>query len=212
MPDDQSQREQTHAGMAGGDGSDTRNSQLATRNSTAAPTPRLLPIDDLNRLSLDGFVDALRPLFEAAGPLGERLAAGRPYPSYEALLARTDALVDELSAAEQVVVVNAHPRIGESAAVVRETSALSYREQGYDAEAGMAPEALAEIYAELARLNADYESRFGFRFVVFVNGRPKAAILDVLRERIELPREQELATALHEMLAIARDRLRTLSA
>lgn len=174
---------------------------------TDAPAPRLRPIDEVNQLPLDGFAEALRPLFEAAGPLGERLAAGRPYGSYEALLDRADTLVDELSPAEQVVVVNAHPRIGESAAVVRQTSALSYREQGYDAEATMAPEDLERIYAELARLNADYEARHGFRFVVFVNGRPKAAILEVLRERIGNPREQELRTALHEMLAIARDRL-----
>jgi OHCU decarboxylase len=174
---------------------------------TAAPTPRLLPIEELNRLPIDGFVEALRPLFEAAGPLGERLAAERPYASYEALLAHADALVDALSPEEQVVVVNAHPRIGESAAVVRQTSALSYREQGYDAEAGLAPEEVERVYADLARLNAEYEARHGFRFVVFVNGRPKAAILEVLRERIGRPRDQELGTALHEMLAIARDRL-----
>jgi OHCU decarboxylase len=172
-----------------------------------APAPRLLPIEELNRQPLAAFVEGLRPLFEAAGPLGERLAAGRPYASYEALLARADALVDELSPADQVTVVNAHPRIGEAAAVVQQTSALSYREQGYDAEAGMAPEELERVYAELARLNAAYEAKHGFRFLVFVNGRPKAAILEVLRERIKQPREQELATALHDMLAIARDRL-----
>src|SRR6188474_2732556 len=107
---------------------------------TPAQTPRLLSIAELNHQPLDDFTEALRPLFEAAGPLGERLAAGRPFASYEALLERADAVVDELSPAEQVVVVNAHPRIGESAAVVRQTSALSYREQGYDAEAGLAPE------------------------------------------------------------------------
>jgi OHCU decarboxylase len=175
-----------------------------------APTPRLRPIEELNRLPLDSFTEALQPLFEAAGPLGERLAAGRPYGSYDALLDRADALVNELSPAEQVVVVNAHPRIGESAAVVRQTSALSYREQGYDAEAGLAPEELERLYADHARLTAEYEAKQGFRFVVFVNGRPKAAILEVLRERIDRPREQELETALHEMLAIARDRLRKL--
>lgn len=178
---------------------------------SAAPTPRLLPIGELNRLPLGAFTEALRPLFEAAGPLGERLAAGRPYGSYATLLDRAVALVDELSPTEQVVVVNAHPRIGESAAVVRQTSALSYREQGYEAEAGLAPEELDRVYSELAHLNAEYEARHGFRFVVFVNGRSKAAILEVLRERIANPREQELRTALHEMLAIARDRLRTLS-
>jgi 2-oxo-4-hydroxy-4-carboxy--5-ureidoimidazoline (OHCU) decarboxylase len=66
---------------------------------------------------------------------------------------------------------------------------------------------LEQTYADLARLNAEYEAKYGFRFLVFVNGRPKAAILEVLRERITRPREEELPQALHEMLAIARDRL-----
>jgi 2-oxo-4-hydroxy-4-carboxy-5-ureidoimidazoline decarboxylase len=179
---------------------------------TAAPNPRLLPIGELNNLPSSDFVEALRPLFEAAGPLGARLAARRPFASYDALLSAADGLVGELAPDEQVAVVNAHPRIGESAAAVRETSALSYREQGYEAETGLAPEEVARVYAELARLNAEYEARFGFRFVVFVNGRPKAAILDILRERIANPRDMELRTALHDMLAIARDRLTKLRA
>jgi OHCU decarboxylase len=178
----------------------------ALNSSASSSSARLLPIEELNGLPPDGVVEALRPLFEAAGPLGERLAAARPFASYDALLERAGALVDALPPDEQVVVVNAHPRIGESAAVVRQTSALSYREQGYEDEAGMAPQELERVYAELARLNAAYEAKHGFRFVVFVNGRPKAAILEVLRERIANPREQELRTALREMLAIARDR------
>src|SRR5215208_4668191 len=127
-----------------------------------AATPRLLPIADLNRLPPDQFAEALRPLFEAAGPLGRRLAAGRPYPSYDALLDRAERAAEDLTPEERLVVVNAHPRIGEAAAVVRQTSALSYREQGYDAEADLAPEDRERLYAELARLNADYEARFGF--------------------------------------------------
>ena len=61
---------------------------------------------------------------------------------------------------------------------------------------------------ELARLNAEYERRHGFRFVVFVNRRPKAEILEVLKGRIGNPSEDELETALHELTAIARDRWR----
>lgn len=179
---------------------------------TAAPPPRLLPIEQVNALPPPAFTEALRPLFEAAGPLGERLAAARPFASYDALLARAAALVDDLAPDEQVAVVNAHPRIGESAGVVRATSALSYREQGYDAEADMDPAARDRLYADLARLNAEYEARFGFRFVVFVAGRPKTAILDVLRARLDNPRAQELATALHDMRAIAHDRYRKLGA
>jgi OHCU decarboxylase len=173
---------------------------------TAAPTPRLLPIELVNAVPLPEFTEALRPLFEAAGPLGERLAVKRPFASYDVLLASADALLVGLTPDEQVAVVNAHPRIGESAQVVRESSALSYREQGYDAEASIAPAERDQLYADLARLNAAYEATFGFRFVVFVAGRSKAEIREVLRARITNPREQELSTALHDILAIARDR------
>ena len=61
---------------------------------------------------------------------------------------------------------------------------------------------------ELDELNAAYEERFGFRFVVFVNRRPKSAIVPVLRERLERTREQELTTALDELVSIAEDRWR----
>jgi 2-oxo-4-hydroxy-4-carboxy-5-ureidoimidazoline decarboxylase len=62
------------------------------------------------------------------------------------------------------------------------------------------------VLAELEKLNAAYETRHGFRFVVFVNRRPKAAILEVLRERIGRPTYRELDTALDELVAIAVDR------
>ena len=88
----------------------------------------------------------------------------------------------------------AHPAIGQRSGL----SARSAAEQGSDAD--------PEVLAELDRLNAAYEARHGFRFVVFVNRRPKDEILEVLRERIERPTEQELETALDELVAIARDR------
>ena len=62
--------------------------------------------------------------------------------------------------------------------------------------------------AELERLNAEYEQRFGFRFVVFVNRRPKSEIVPILRERLERTRDEELDTAVQELVAIAEDRWR----
>jgi 2-oxo-4-hydroxy-4-carboxy--5-ureidoimidazoline (OHCU) decarboxylase len=60
----------------------------------------------------------------------------------------------------------------------------------------------------LAELNREYERRFGFRFVVFVNRRPKRELVPILRERLTRTRDEELDTALHELVAIARDRWR----
>ena len=177
-----------------------------------APDASLPPIERLNGLPPHELAQALRPLFEAAPPLAEALARQRPFGSYAELLDRAAAVVVELPDAQQVEVLNAHPRIGESVAVVRRTSTLSYREQGYDQEARLDPDEVARVYHELAELNRAYEARFGFRFVVFVNRRPKSAIIDVLRQRLQRRRDEELRTGLEEMVAIARDRLRVLSA
>ena len=43
---------------------------------------------------------------------------------------------------------------------------------------------------------------------MFVNRRRRREILDVLRERIERPTDDELATGLDELVAIAVDRWR----
>ena len=59
------------------------------------------------------------------------------------------------------------------------------------------------MLAELAVLNRAYEERFGFRFIVFVNRRPRAELVPVLRERLERTREEELR---HGAAGARRDR------
>ena len=134
--------------------------------------------------------DELAELFEGQTALVERLAELE-----DPLGPVADDLVGELSEAELVEALAAHPPIGAKRAAL---SARSAAEQGDDAD----PATLAA----LERLNRDYEARNGFRFVTFVNRRPKAQVLEELRERIERPREEELRRATRELVAIARDR------
>ena len=102
----------------------------------------------------------------------------------------------ELSESEQKEVLDAHPPIGGKA-----SSERSAREQGTDDD--------PVVLARLAALNAAYEERFGFRFVVFVNGRARREIVPVLEERLHRTREEELATGVDELVQIAVDRWRT---
>lgn len=113
------------------------------------------------------------------------------------MLARARAILNELSEAEQIAVINAHPRIGERP---EKLSAASFYEQG-----GVTP---PEVMRRLATLNEEYEQKFGFRFVVFVNRRSKEAIVAVLETRLRGSRDEERRTALQEILAIAEDRLK----
>ena len=134
--------------------------------------------------------EELAGLFEGRTRLVERLAL------LEDPLGQSASVIEELSEEEKHEVLAAHPAIGQTSGL----SARSAAEQGADAD--------PEVLAELGRLNAAYEARHGFRFVVFVNRRPKAAVLEVLRRRIDNSTEEELETALSELVAIATDRWR----
>jgi 2-oxo-4-hydroxy-4-carboxy--5-ureidoimidazoline (OHCU) decarboxylase len=131
--------------------------------------------------------EELAELFEGKTALVERLA-GRDNP-----LDAADDVIAGLTEEEKLEALNAHPAIG-----AQKLSARSAAEQGTNDDPA--------TIAELERLNREYEQRFGFRFVVFVNRRPKSEIVPILRERLGRSREQELDTALHELVAIARDR------
>ena len=71
-------------------------------------------------------------LFEGAEPLVARLRSEAPFASGPAMLLRAREILNALSEADQIAVINAHPRIGENADRVRAQSAASYSEQGYD--------------------------------------------------------------------------------
>jgi 2-oxo-4-hydroxy-4-carboxy--5-ureidoimidazoline (OHCU) decarboxylase len=131
----------------------------------------------------------LAELFEGRTRFVERLA------ELDDPLGRAGEVVRELSESEKKEVLDAHPAIG-----AKRLSARSAAEQGAEAD--------PEVLAELERLNTAYEEKFGFRFVVFVNRRPKAEIVRILRARLERTRTDELETALGELVAIAVDRWR----
>src|SRR4051812_37958724 len=163
----------------------------ASKSPSTRPLPRslarlLLLVRDLPRqLS----VDDLSELFEGRTRLVEKLAQ-RSDP-----LADAHEVIQGLSEEEKLEALNAHPAIG-----AKTLSRRSTVEQGANDD----PETLAE----LERLNREYEERFGFRFVVFVNRRPKNEIVPVLRERLTRSRDEELDTAIEELVAIAEDRWR----
>jgi 2-oxo-4-hydroxy-4-carboxy--5-ureidoimidazoline (OHCU) decarboxylase len=134
--------------------------------------------------------EELAELFEGRTRLVERLA-GVDDP-----LRRAAEVGRGLSDEEKKEVLDAHPAIGARAGL----SARSTAEQGADDD--------PEVLAELAELNRAYEERFGFRFVVFVDRRPRREIVPILRERLGRTREAELDTAVAELVAIAQDRWR----
>jgi 2-oxo-4-hydroxy-4-carboxy--5-ureidoimidazoline (OHCU) decarboxylase len=125
-------------------------------------------------------VAELTPLFSGRTRLVDELAA-REDP-----LGVAEDVALALPEADQVAALATHPRIGEPS----------------EEQRGAEP----DVLAELARLNDEYEHRFGFELVVFVDGRTRAELLPVLRERLGRTRGEELETGLRSLCAIARDR------
>jgi 2-oxo-4-hydroxy-4-carboxy--5-ureidoimidazoline (OHCU) decarboxylase len=150
----------------------------------------------LDALPGDAFVAAAAPWFEGAPRFLARLAAARPFGNAETFFGRAEAIALAMPEEEQLELINAHPRLG---APPRTVSADSFREQGYDRET-------TEAIEELGRLNGEYEAQLGFRFCVFVAGRPRSALVPVLRGAIAADRDAEIRRALHDVVAIARDR------
>ena len=150
----------------------------------------------LDALPDDAFVAAAAPWFEGAPRFLRRLAAARPFGDAATLFRRAEAIALASPERDQLELIDAHPRLGAPPATV---SASSYREQGYDREA-------TEAIADLDLLNAAYEARFGFRFCVFVNGRSRPELVPVLESALIEDRDAEIRRALHDVVAIARDR------
>lgn len=134
-------------------------------------------------------VEELAQLFEGRTRFVQRLA------EYDNPLTHAREVLRSLPEADLREALNAHPRIGE-----RPVSAVAAAEQGSEEDTA--------VLAELAQLTRAYEEKFGFRFVVFVNRRPRSQIVPLLRARLQRSREQEVNTAIDELVAIAEDRYR----
>ena len=148
---------------------------------------------------------ALAPLFEGAPRFLSHLAAGRPDPDWPSLFIRARTIAHAMSEDERIELINAHPRLGAAPETV---SSLSFREQGYDREPQAGARESAEldartVAAELDRLNAAYEARFGFRYCVYVAGRSRAALLPEVAASLEADREPEMRRALDAVIDIA---------
>jgi 2-oxo-4-hydroxy-4-carboxy--5-ureidoimidazoline (OHCU) decarboxylase len=132
-------------------------------------------------------VEQLAELFEGHTRFVDRLAG------LEDPLGQADEILAGLDEELKIEALNAHPAIG-----AKGLSGHSATEQGTDADPA--------VLAELSYQNQVYQEKFGFRFVVFVAGRSKREILQVLSDRIGGNREEELETGCKELVAIAKDR------
>jgi OHCU decarboxylase len=124
------------------------------------------------------------------------MAAERPFGSVDVLAAVAQRLWWSLAAADWLEAFAAHPRIGEQA-----RSAWSAEEQ---AAASSIP---GQLRDRLARLNQEYEHRFGYTFLVSATGKTAEAMAGILERRLRNEPAEELQIAADEQRKITELRL-----
>ena len=108
----------------------------------------------------------------------------------------------------QLALIRAHPELAGKAMVTKTLTAESTNEQG---KAGLT-DCTAEEFARIQQLNADYNARFGFPFVLAVRGPrgtglTKAQIIATFARRLDNHPDFELAECLRNIHRIAEIRL-----
>lgn len=129
------------------------------------------------------------------------LAAADDAP--EGLAARMAAAVEDADDDRKLALLRAHPELAGRLAVAGNLTSDSRAEQ---ASAGL-DRCTPEEFAEFQRLNAAYNERFGFPFIIAVRGLTRQDILQAFRARVANDRKTEFATAMEQVHRIARLRL-----
>ena len=170
--------------------------------------PETLTLDRLNAASQAEFTRLLDGTYEHSPWIAERAFARRPYRTLAQLKLALVDVVRESGAEAQLALIRAHPELAGKAMVARTLTAESANEQG---KAGLT-ECTPEEFARIQKLNADYNARFGFPFVLAVRGPRgtglgKAEILATFARRLDNHPDYERAEALRNIHRIAEIRL-----
>ncbi len=120
----------------------------------------------------------------------------QPFADHAALHQSADEVWWALSENDWLEAFSKHPKIGQ-----KSKAKWSAQEQR-----GMS-DASSSVANEMARLNAEYEQRFGFIYIVFATGKSAEEMLQILKSRIANDREQELRVATAEQAKIMHLRL-----
>ena len=170
--------------------------------------PPTLTLETLNAATSDEFAALLAGTYEHSPWIAERAAATRPFRSLAQLkLALVDA-VERGSRDEKLALLRAHPELAGKAMVAKTLTAESTGEQSRAGLTDCTPEEFARIH----ELNAAYNARFGWPFILAVRGPrgqglSRSEIIATFARRLENHADFEFAECLRNVHRIAEIRL-----
>jgi 2-oxo-4-hydroxy-4-carboxy-5-ureidoimidazoline decarboxylase len=158
-----------------------------------------LSIDAVNAMDRADFVARFGAVYEHSPWVAEKASDARPFENRAELEQAMRDAVLSAGRERQLALLRAHPRLGERLQLTRYS-------QAEQSGAGIASASDSDREA-LARLNRDYEDKFGFPFILAVRGATVPVILESCRTRVGRAAADEFDEALRQVLRIAHFRL-----
>ena len=167
-----------------------------------------LTLEQLNTADLASATQLLDGLYEHSPWIAEAALAQRPFTSLAHLKHVMVQVLAQAGVQPQLALIRAHPELAGKAMVAQSLTAESTNEQN---KAGLTQCTPAEL-AQIQQLNADYQARFGFPFILAVRGPRgtglgKQEIIDTFTRRLSNHPDFERAEALRNIHRIAEIRL-----
>ncbi len=167
-----------------------------------------LTLEQLNAAPLPQALSLLDGLYEHSPWIAEAALAERPFRSLAQLKYAMVRALTQAPHEAKLALIRAHPELAGKAMVAQALTAESANEQN---KAGLT-QCTPEEFARIQQLNADYNARFGFPFILAVRGPrgtglPKQEIIDTFARRLGNPVDFEMAEALRNIHRIAEIRL-----
>jgi len=167
-----------------------------------------LTLQQINTASADEAATLLDGLYEHSPWVAQAALAHRPFRSLAHLKHVMANVVRDAGTDKQLTLIRAHPELAGKAMVSQTLTAESTNEQG---KAGLT-DCTPEEFARIQQLNADYNAKFGFPFILAVRG-PRGVglsrheIIDTFARRLDNHPDFELGEALRNIHRIVEIRL-----
>lgn len=168
----------------------------------------MLTLEQLNTAPRSQFTALLDGTYEHSPWIADRGWDKRPFRSLAHLKLALVEVTREAGRDAQLKLIRTHPELAGKAMVSKALTAESTHEQG---RAGLA-DGTPEEFALIQQLNADYNAKFGFPFILAVRGPrglglPRQEIIATFQRRLQNHPDFEVAEALRNIHRIAEIRL-----
>ncbi|XP_069678658.1 2-oxo-4-hydroxy-4-carboxy-5-ureidoimidazoline decarboxylase-like [Periplaneta americana] len=166
----------------------------------------VLRVEEVNALGNEQFVWIFNNIVESYPSVATTISKQRPFASADHLADAAAQYLDQLTPPDKEEVLRLHPDLAGRLADEGKLTSESTMEQRSAGLHNLSPEDKAKIN----QLNASYQEKFGFPFVICARENKAAAILQGLQTRLHNSREKELETGIAEVKKICRLRVKAL--